>query len=211
MTATITNIQEAKKLAPTTIVVRDSTRLHRTLKALLPFASRDDSRVHMCGINIQSGNDGFMRMTATDGISLADAQTLARFEGFEGECLLTYALCKKLIAATKGKSVHEVTITLDGMSQSVQVGGDTISDIGADTRFPPVDTVVPPRDRTVDRQIVGLSPALLERAGKAIRIFGTTNNIGALFNLAGELDPVRVDYCCPDTGLLCLVLMPMRS
>ena len=201
--------------------------LYRALRAVALFQCKDETRFHLSGVYFEtSGRE--LRLVATDGHTLVMAQPLATARGSDAGVILAAADVAALIKAIKPLKwceSHELVLAL---RTGVHVSGIARADEppltwearGVDSKFPPWRAVVPERVARPDRdtmlelpRLLGLDPRYLARAGEACVRFEEDPDHMRTLELAASADrygPARFDYADPDTGDLCIVIMPMR-
>lgn len=215
--------------------------LHAALRAVLPFVCQDDTRTPLLGVCFEQTPTGLV-LSASDGLSCIEARPTCTVSGTpEGRrVLIPTEIAEALVAAIKpGKergAGDELPLIISrpgdpgGASLHVSGPGLVAQTIAAVPKavFPDLERVVPQRvdARQVDSaerdgaRLLGLSPALLGRAGTsagyfaAARKMATDNyNRSSEFQItwpASPLAPVRLDLAIRDRGSLTIVLMPMR-
>jgi len=203
--ATTKNLKVRKNV----IIKTKSDILRRCLAALLPHtASDDETRAYLDGVYF----DG-LQWVATDGHTMAKASPVLTKIDAPGSAILPAELCKRIVTLCKGKIVRGITITVVKNDVSITNGTDTISGKSVDSEYVRYDAVMPKAGRrSDDSALVGVNPCYLMRAGKACKDFTTDREFtrGVVWQMGTELDPVRLDFQCHDTGDLVIVIMPMR-
>ena len=188
--------------------------LHAALRAVLPFASQDETRMRLNGIRLEV-TSGHLYLIATDGHTLANAQPQCKAQS-DGWGFLTVAQAKGLALAIKPRAAErhlEVVITLGPESIAVEGISHGYPRTEEKDQFPPWRQVTPDRANAKDDAVAvfSLDPRYLERAGRAARDF-CPSIIGYRISVPAEsLDPVRLDLSHPERGDLVIVIMPRRD
>lgn len=203
-----------------TILIRRGALL-RSLRAVAPFQCADVTRPHLCAVQFEV-HDRRLRLVATDGHTMAVAAPLAECEGVDGSALLRSEHVGELIAAMKCKRSEtdqpvtmEITSSLD-VPVTVRTAGLEWSRPCSVERYPPWRAVCPDRCNEKDRGagVFGVDPRYLARAGDSATAFAydpKNRTTGLRMSVpSGVTDPIRLDYSCPYTGDLTMIVMPMR-
>lgn len=191
-------------------ITTTSTILSRCLKAVSTFCSKDESRFHLNGVLFEAKASS-VHIVATDGHTLCAAEPIHTKTEVQGEVIVSLECIKRIITMCKGRDDRPVTITIYEGKKEIVVGNESMPLQIIKSSFPPWRKICPASSgRSCDSGIVGLDPVYLVRAGKAGKDFRTNKEHGVKFSIGGELDPVRIDQHCYDTGGLTVIIMPMR-
>lgn len=190
--------------------------LYRTLRAVSAFMSEDPTRFHLNAVYLEA-DSGALHVVATDGHTLAAARPDCRVTGSPASALVRAEDVERLIKALKPAKATdhlEVVVTLGTEITLSGPGAMNVAPVRAlDERFPPWRQVTP--DANVSgtgkgTPLIGVDPRYLARAGLAAKHFGADGGGFRVSVPKGELDPIRLDISEPDTGSLCIIIMPMR-
>lgn len=212
--------------------------LYRTLRAVAPFMSKDETRPNLHAIGFEAGHNEHGRadlhVVATDGHTMIVARPIVagHVVGPTARFTLPHARVESLIRALKpskatGHRLHELifppdgTLLIKGWSPDDGWPYEEQAPIPSGPVAPPWRQVLPERApveplKSGGRKVPGaftLSPQYLARAGDAARLFGVEARSPRGLSLrvpASDLDAVRLDIDEPDTGSLTIVIMPMQ-
>lgn len=187
--------------------------LFNAISAVLPFASKDDTRAHLCSVLFEADGDT-LNVVATDGHTLAWAKPLPdlRSPKAKASAILGADVAKGLAdtvkpSRTERDDVIEIRFN-DGIHYTSALGESRFGAMTAN--YPPFRKVVPNK---VKPSVFNANPVYLERVAKACKAFvrgGRRVDRGVQVQ-GGGLDPIRFDYSHPDFGDLVAIVMPMRG
>lgn len=205
----------------------DRPKLVGALSAVLPSASKDETRPHMAAVLVETlPDDGIVRFVSTDGHRLTklDVQAFPEWEVQAAELLLprdkVEALVKALRARQKG---HPELITVSAEGRSVtfknEVSGDSTGFTSADENFPPYDKVIPDysngyndRGEAIGGKIpIGFNAKYMADVAKVAAFCANGTSGGVKASFGGNRDPIRIDMANAEVGASAVVvIMPMR-
>lgn len=209
--------------------------LHNALRAVVPFASKDETRFHLCRVAFRFNANEYsgiptLDMVATNGHVLAQA-TIEIRDAIVGEAGTIYCLqadeldrIRKSLKFRKSERDREVTVSFDATPKNtgtlrIDVAGrlGLTANLQVATDFPRWENVITERgskDRKSNRsEVVGLSGKYLALIGTAAVHFEgphCSRESGIEVTTGDALDPVRADVEATAIGRLTIVLMPMR-
>jgi DNA polymerase III sliding clamp (beta) subunit (PCNA family) len=200
----------------------------RTLRALLPFASEDETRYNLCGILVEvDAAAKRIRLVATDGFTLAVVERCPAGDDRPGAWdvfgamgdrddtafILSRGACERAIkcAPKPTKSYRptvqvEVKIGTDGAASCLALlsGQARITDAVVDGCYPDWRQVVPARADVASTEPFAINVTFLARAQALADL--TTKGVGVRVQPNGALAPIRFDAGHGVYG----AVMPMR-
>lgn len=193
-----------------TTITRDS--LYRSLRAVAMFASRDETRFHLCAVYFDAADDG-LRLVATDGhtLGVVRPEQTAPEGAFRGGVIVATGDVARLVAAVKPFAVERdspVEVAVSEVGVRCAWAGGTLSVARVDSKFPPWRAIVPDRDGEPAKRWA-IAPRYLARVGEAGRVIDGGEVVDFEVSVAGEMDPVRFDLECP-AARASFFVMPMR-
>jgi DNA polymerase-3 subunit beta len=164
--------------------------------------SGDEARANLNGVFVQRGEDGRLRMVATDGHRLAMVTRAAEGDGFREGLILSRRSVLEMRKALEGDE-SEVELVLAGGVVHMRRGPVRMSMRLVDGQFPDYRQVIPEKgDRLVMVDVDALSKALRrvsvvssERTrGVRLHIESNKMELTASSDLGDAVDEIEVDY-----------------
>ena len=205
----------------------ETKTLEHTLAAVIPFASRDETRPMICGVLFRVADEQ-LHVVATDGHTLAEARPCHRISIKPGtvQALISVDDATELRTLLKTVDLAEVTVDIEHDRVAIKNDRDALFVAEAiDKQYPAYETVVPPRMRSGVNDAVStyaLNPEYVERAvvackrfvGGKVALRNACIGFGAasmrFSNPDEPLGGVRMDFEHASCGSLTMVIMPMR-
>lgn len=181
------------------------------LRAACEYASQDQSRMHLASVCFDVGK---ARVAATDGhrMIVLDAASETKHADRNEHLVNAQDLARALKGI--GASKDRVRVSVDKGALSLETERAKHSVRTVDAQFPPIDQVIPPRDRDeVPAKKVGFNASYLEAIGviaAIVKACDPKRAPGVWLSLGAELDPARIDCMLGDEGEVTIVIMPMR-
>lgn len=163
-------------------------------KAILAHASLDSTRLHLCGVMVESGST--TRLVATDGhrLAVAECQGQLTHGGVihreDLERAIKAAGAKETIAVEPNGGEHMTLGVANGEGGPLRAG---VKVKLSDVRYPPWRQVLPAADSIGATGVgtIGISADYIGDVGQVAKACGKRNGAVKLCLPANELDPVR--------------------
>ena len=189
--------------------------LVQVVKAIMPAASKDETRAHLNSICFEI-EDGGVRALATNGHWLAKWEGLEHVDEHEpGSFLVPLYAAKQFLALAKDNvecavvRVYANKIVLPPMQLTLIGGGESvIAFTRVDAEFPPWRQIVPPDSAYASSMAERAIGVACDYVADVARSFKAAGAKGFVLEFAGLIDPIRITSDAAKK--LLVILMPMR-